>query len=80
MWVGVSLRNQLAAQVDRRAIGARTDQLNNAGQYTTLGSVTLVAGVHDVELQYSRSVFAPGSGGAEYGMGPLVLSPQGSHC
>jgi hypothetical protein len=80
VWVGGSFRDRLTALVDGRAMGARTDQLNNAGQYTALGSVTLVAGVHEVDLRYSSSVFAPGSGGAEYGMGPLVLSPEGSRC
>jgi hypothetical protein len=80
LWVGGSVRNWLSALIDGRTVGARADQLNNAGQYTSFGSVTLVAGVHDVELHYSSSVFAPGSGGPEYGMGPLVLSPQEPRC
>jgi hypothetical protein len=80
LWVGGSFRNRLSALIDERAIGARTDQLNNSGQFTSLGSATLVTGVHDVELRYSRSVFAPGSGGPEYGLGPLVLSPDESRC
>jgi hypothetical protein len=80
VWVGGSFRNRLSALVDGRAIGARTNQLNNSGQYTRLGSVTLVTGVHDLELRYSSNVFAPGSGGPEYGFGPLVLSRDESHC
>lgn len=78
MWVGGSFRN--AALIDGREIGAWTDQLNNSGQYTSLGAATLLARVHDVELRYSSSVFAPGSGGPEYGLGPLVLSPDESPC
>lgn len=80
VWVGGSFRNRLSALIDGRAVGARTDQLNNSGQFTSLGSVTLVTGVHDVELRYSSKVFAPGSGGPEYGLGPLVLSPNESRC
>ena len=80
VWVGGSFRNRLAALVDGRKIGARTDQLNNSGQFSSLGSVTLVTGVHNVELRYSSSVAAPGSGGPEYGLGPLVVSPDESRC
>jgi hypothetical protein len=80
VWVGGSFRNRLAALVDGREIGAQTDQLNNSGQYTQLGNETLAAGVHDVELRYSRSVFAPGSGGPEYGFGPLVVIRAEARC
>jgi hypothetical protein len=80
VWVGGSFRNRLAALVDGREIGAQTDQLNNSGQYTRLGTATLAAGVHDVELRYSRSMFAPGSGGPEYGLGPLVVSRDEDRC
>ena len=80
VWVGGSFRNRLSALIDGRTIGTRTDQLNNAGQYTPLGATTLLAGVHDVELHYSSSVFAPGSGGPDHGMGPLILSPQEPRC
>jgi hypothetical protein len=80
VWVGGSFHNRLAAVIDGRVVGARTDQLNNSGQYTSLGSATLVAGVHVVELRYSSNVLAPGSGGPEYGLGPLVLSAEGAPC
>jgi hypothetical protein len=80
VWIGGSFRNRLAALVDGREIGAQTDQLNNSGQYTRLGTATLAAGVHDVELRYSRSVFTPGSGGPEYGFGPLVVSRDEARC
>src|SRR5262249_20292342 len=80
VWVGGSFRKRIAAVIDGREIGARTDQLNNAGQFTSLGSVTLISGAHDVELRYSSSRFAPGSGGPEYGLGPLVVSPDESVC
>jgi hypothetical protein len=80
VWIGGSFRNRLVALVDGREIGAQTDQLNNSGQYTRLGTATLAAGVHDVELRYSRSVFRPGSGGPEYGFGPLAVSRDEARC
>ena len=80
VWVGGSFRNRLAALIDGREIGAEADELNNAGQFSSLGSVTLVTGVHNVELRYSSSAAAPGSGGPEYGLGPLVVSPDESRC
>jgi hypothetical protein len=62
------------------ALGCGLLQLNNSGQYTRLGTATLAAGVHDVELRYSRSVVTPGSGGPEYGFGPLVVSRDEARC
>ncbi|MDQ2967259.1 MAG: hypothetical protein M3R37_02940 [Actinomycetota bacterium] len=80
VWVGGSFRNRLAAVIDGRPVGARTGQLNNAGQYTPLGTITLAAGAHVVELRYSKGVFAPGTGGPEYGLGPLVFSREPPAC
>jgi hypothetical protein len=74
IWLGGSFRNRLETVIDGRPVGTRTDQLNNVGQYTLLGAVTLAAGVHVVELRYTTIVLAPGSGGPEYGLGPLVVS------
>jgi hypothetical protein len=80
IWVGGSFRNRLSALIDGRAIGVQTDQLNNSAQYTSLGSAILTTGLHDVELRYSSNVFAPGSGGSEYGLGPLILTLGASAC
>jgi hypothetical protein len=74
VWIGGSFRHHLAAFVDGRSVGSRTHQLNNAGQYTLLGELTLDAGEHTVELRYTSNALTPGSGGAEYGLGPLVVS------
>jgi len=76
IWVGGSFRNRLAAAVDGRRLGTRIGQLNNAGQYTSLGASTLAAGTHVIELSYSSRVFAPGGGGPEYGLGPLVVTTE----
>ena len=65
----------------RLYLGVNDDYLNdNAGQYTALGELTLVSGAHLVELRYGASVLGPGSGGPEYGLGPLVISPSGPAC
>jgi hypothetical protein len=81
VWVGGSFRNRLTAVVDGRRVGSRVGQLNNAGQYTFLGRIALVAGTHVIELRYSGDILAPGSGGPEYGLGPLVVTVDaGGRC
>jgi hypothetical protein len=80
VWVGGSFRNRLSAFLDERMVGSRRNQLNNAGQYTRLGDVNLSAGPHIVELHYEAERLMPGSGGPEYGLGPLVISPTASQC
>jgi hypothetical protein len=80
VWVGGSFRNRLAALIDGREIGDWTDQLNNSGQFTLLGSATLATGARNVELRYSSSMSAPGSAGPEYGLGPLVVSRDEPRC
>ena len=77
VWIGGSFRRRIEALVDGRLVGAQTDQLNNAGQYTLLGALTVGAGDHVMELRYETDLLAPGSGGAEYGLGPLVVRRAG---
>ena len=48
--------------------------INNTGQYTPLGSAALTHGAHHVVLEYEGPDLHPGSGGAQFGFGPLVLS------
>ena len=80
VWVGGSFRKQLSAFVDGSFVGAQEHQLNNAGQYTRLGDVTLARGEHALALRYEASPLTPGSGGREYGLGPVVLSRAESRC
>ena len=75
VWVGGSFRSRLAVRIDGRPVGAARDELNNAGGYTPLGSVTLSPGVHQVELDYAGPDLAPGSAGPAYPLGPLALAP-----
>jgi hypothetical protein len=74
IWIGGSFRNRLTAEVDGHPVGSRTAQLDNAGQYTLIGSVALARGRHLIELRDQRRTLAPGSGGSEYGLGPVVVT------
>lgn len=74
LWIGGSFRSRLSASVDGRLVGRRSNQLNNAGQYTHLGDVSLRSGTHVAQLKYEASPLRPGTGGPEYGLGPLVVS------
>jgi hypothetical protein len=76
VWVGGAFRDRLETIVDGRRIGSTRNQLNTTGQYTQLGEATLRAGAHTVTLKYDGPDLHPGSGGAQFGMGPLVLSTK----
>jgi hypothetical protein len=80
IWMGGSFRNRLAIVIDGRSVATRSRQLNNAGQYTLVGTTRIAAGLHAVEVRYSRSSVRPGSGGDEYGFGPLILTRAGDVC
>ena len=47
---------------------------SNEGGYTLLGEAELAAGTHTVTLRFSGPDLHPGSSGATFGIGPLVLS------
>jgi hypothetical protein len=74
IWIGGSIRNRLEVSVDGNGFPAVRQHLDHEGQYTPLGEIELTAGRHIVELSYSRGGLRPGSGGAEFPIGPLVLS------
>jgi hypothetical protein len=75
-WVGGSFRGRVELVVDGRRIATARHQLNNAGQYTPLGSVVLTPGRHAVALQVGGADLHPGSGGPMLlpGPGPVLLS------
>jgi hypothetical protein len=66
-----SLRLELL--VDGRSVGSATDQLEETAQLTPFGSVPLRAGEHRVELRYDGPGWTPGSAGAPFLLGPLVV-------
>ena len=75
LWVGGSVRGELTAFVDGRAIGRIRHQLNHVGQYSSLGQVELAAGNHTLESRQRLARFRPGEAGAASQTGPLVVTP-----
>jgi hypothetical protein len=76
-WLGGSFRDRLRLFVDGRVVADVRDQLNSAGLYTPLNSAPLRVGAHRVALRYGGQDFHPGSGGFQFGLGPLMLSRGG---
>jgi hypothetical protein len=75
LWVGGSIRGALTAFVDGRRAGSVRHQLNNQGQYTSLGQIDLTAGSHVVATRHRLSRFRPGEGGEAWQTGTLLLAP-----
>ena len=73
-WLGESLRPGVKLIVDGEPVGEVRHELNNYGQYVALGEAQLDPGVHSVEVRLGAPDLHPGSGGASYPIGPLVLS------
>jgi hypothetical protein len=74
IWLGGSIRDRVAVIVDGRRVGEGGPQLNNLGQFVELATTVLDRGTHRLELRTSHSRLRPGSGGPDYGSGPLVVS------
>lgn len=74
LWLGGSFRDRMRLLVDGRLVGDVRHWINDAGQYTPFGSVVLTRGPHRVTLEYGGPDLHPGSGGAQFGFGPLVLA------
>ena len=74
VWLGGSYRDRLDASIDGRRITTVRGHLEHFGQYTDLGELGLARGTHSVVLRYGGRDLHPGSGGAQFEMGPLVLS------
>ena len=74
LWLGGSFRDRIELDVDGRQVGTRRNRLDHDGQFTSFGVIPLRSGTHTVTLGYSGSDLHPGSGGAQFPIGPLVLS------
>lgn len=74
LWLGGAFRDHIGVSIDGRQVGSLRGRLNNAGQYAELARSELSAGEHAATLHYSGSDLHPGSAGAQFSMGPLVLS------
>jgi len=75
VWLGGSTRDRVGVLVDGRSVGGAAPQLNNLGQYVELATTDLAAGRHTLRLHFEPHRLRPGTGGADYGSGPLVVAP-----
>jgi hypothetical protein len=75
-WLGGSVRGEVELLVGGRKIGSARQLLNNDGQYMDLGTAQLSPGRHELELRYRAGGLRPGSGGAAFGLGPLLVAPD----
>lgn len=73
VWLGGSFRGRLEIIVDGRRAGVQRHRLNWSGQYSEIGTVSLLPGVHRIVLRYNNSDLRPGSGGVAFPIGPLLL-------
>jgi hypothetical protein len=74
IWLGGSLAPETDLIVDGRFVDSVRDQLLNSGQYVLLGRAYLTKGSHQIQIQIHGADLHPGSGGAPFPIGPLVLS------
>jgi hypothetical protein len=72
-WLGGSFRRRLQLSVDGKVIAEARHRLNNTAQFEPLGEARLAAGRHRVALTFGGADLRPGSAGAAFGFGPLVL-------
>jgi hypothetical protein len=73
-WLGGSVAPETDLRVDGRLVDSVRDQLLNSGQYILLGRAYMTAGTHQVQIEIHGADLYPGSGGAPFPIGPLVLS------
>jgi hypothetical protein len=77
LWLGGSVRGTADAQIDGREVGTIDGQLDNAGEYTSLGEMRLARGRHRLLLQYDSKPLSPGTATPPelpYPAGPIVVS------
>ena len=73
LWLGGSFRGRLRLYVDGRLVADARNRLVGPA-YEPLGSAVLRAGSHELILRYGGADLHPGSGGRQFGLGPLILS------
>lgn len=76
-WLGGSFRDRMRLLIDGKVVADMRHWLSEAGEYTPFGSAVLTRGPHRVTLEYQGSDLHPGSGGAQFGFGPLLLGRGG---
>jgi hypothetical protein len=76
LWIGGSVRGTVEVAVDGKRVGRMSSQLQNAGQWLDLGSTQMRAGTHRLTLAVTLPALHPGTGGAAFPLGPIVLQPE----
>lgn len=76
VWLGGATRGEVAISIDGKAVGSGDPELDRAGAYRELGTARLSPGRHEIALSYEKDgPLAPGRGGEQFAIGPIVLSP-----
>ena len=75
LWLGGTFARGFAVSVDGHALGAVSNQLSTIGQYVSVGTVPLAAGVHTIVLRYRPANLTPGSGTEATMLSAIVLDP-----
>jgi hypothetical protein len=76
IYLGGSVRPQVDLDVDGNQVGSVRQDLNNLGEYVSLGGAELDAGSHTVSITFHGADLHPGSGGVAQPIGPLALANQ----
>ncbi len=76
LWLGGYIFGGLEVRVDGTEVGSKRAVINSAGGYEPLGTVALNPGRHTVELDYDRGILQPGTGGGNFGIGPLMMDSK----
>lgn len=63
VWLEGSVRGKAELIVDGEAVSSVRHELNNEGLYALLGEVEMTGGHHEVSVDFSEPLLAPGSGG-----------------
>jgi hypothetical protein len=74
IWIGGSFRGGLELIVDGKRVTSPRHELSHAGHFIPLGTVPLKDGEHTITLRYTEPASRPGTRGAPFPLGPIVLA------
>jgi hypothetical protein len=78
LWLAGSRRAPADVYVDGSRIRRVPSHFDRAAEYSELGRVILARGLHTIRVRFDSRPLEPGTGGPQYGFGPLVLAPLDS--
>jgi hypothetical protein len=74
LWVDGTDRRDWPVTIDGKSAGTALGRLNSRGVADRVGTLSLAAGPHEVKLTRPAGSLAPGSGGRQRLLGPVVLT------